>query len=115
MLSDRCKIIKREKKRRPKPEERRGQTEDFKAINAQEKKIELLHKVSIFKDNTEIISKLIKKETKAFIALNEKVQESELESPKMINLKQPSMQFLTITKLCREEVCKHTEASTLFS
>ena len=26
------------KKRRPKPEERRGQTEDFKAINAQEKR-----------------------------------------------------------------------------
>ena len=51
------------------------------------KNAEPLHRISVLEGNIEFIGKLIKKETKAFIALNEKVQESELESPRMIKFK----------------------------
>ena len=62
MMSNKCIII-----------EKRGQHEQS-SLAWEEGRV--LHGISMLKDNTEIISKLPKKETKTFIALIMKVQEA---------------------------------------
>ena len=61
-MSNKCKIIEKEDNMN-------------KEVHAWEEG-RVLHGISMLKDNTEIISKLPKKETKTFIALIMKVQEA---------------------------------------
>ena len=106
MILYKCKIIE---KRGENQKERRGQAEGFKTVHSQEK-CRTPGRISVFKGNTETISKLSKKKStnihhsdrEGTRSLEEgQATANKLESPKKIKLNkaQPSMQLHIITKL----------------